>query len=579
MYIRTYGWVQNPSDFEKLKLVVQILDPDSEHYQRLRDSLINELIVFEDLKNHLLDKFQNRESVFSYSELVGSSRDYNGVSAKSRADAVADGLIQITILPQSHRTTGKRWTDNWTSDGYLRWALSLNFVKHDIETDNCTITELGILFSRSQNNSNQERTILQQALLAYPPASRVLRILSEANRAVTKFYIGKRLGFKGEKGFTSYPEDLMKDWFIESDAELQKKIKSDIEGTADKYARMISKWLEKVGYVNTYSTTVETLIGQKAGFPEYRITAAGLHALRQSEGSSRNTRITKYLTWEFLATAGNNRNYVRTRRAYILKYLENTNSYSVLKQNLASRGFNESEEIITNDIQGLNNIGIEIVINANNVQLKDKLIDFSIPNLNVTDELRDAELERRRSEMMAKTDLDAQYYELLEIAYDGRRNRDFEILTIDLFKEAYGYQGKLLGGGRKPDGIIFTSDYGVIVDTKAYGQGYSKSISQEDEMVRYIEDNQLKDPTRNPTQWWTHFPNSIAQSNYYFLWVSSYFIGHFPEQLTSTSQRTSANGAALNVEQLLIGADLVQKGILSLNEIMDHFSNEEIEWS
>ncbi|MEG2708665.1 MAG: restriction endonuclease FokI recognition domain-containing protein, partial [Vagococcus sp.] len=33
MISRTYGWVQNPSDFSKLKLVVQLFDATSTHYQ------------------------------------------------------------------------------------------------------------------------------------------------------------------------------------------------------------------------------------------------------------------------------------------------------------------------------------------------------------------------------------------------------------------------------------------------------------------------------------------------------------------------------------------------------------------
>ncbi|KKW69577.1 type II restriction endonuclease [Lactococcus cremoris] len=36
------------------------------------------------------------------------------------------------------------------------------------------------------------------------------------------------------------------------------------------------------------------------------------------------------------------------------------------------------------------------------------------------------------------------YIELLEIAFDGSRNRDFEMVTADLFKNVYGFNSILL---------------------------------------------------------------------------------------------------------------------------------------
>ncbi|WP_202695177.1 restriction endonuclease FokI catalytic domain-containing protein [Petrotoga sp. 8T1HF07.NaAc.6.1] len=326
MISRTFGWVQNPSDFSKLKLVVQIFDNQSEHYKTLRDILVPNLIYFPEVKNQLLTKLKSNTADFSYLELVGTSKGKNGKSPNKRSDAVADALIQITILPQSLNTTGKRWTDNWTSDGYLRWALSLNLIKHDRETDMCSITPLGLEFSRTGNDSDEETEILRKALLCYPPATQVLKIISESKKPITKFAIGSQLGFVGEKGFTSYDEELMLDWFKTANTVEQKKIKSDIEGTSDKYARMIASWLQKLGFVEKHSTTIETRNGEKAGFQEFSITARGLHALKQSNGSSKNTRVSKFLTWEFLAVEGKNRDYIRTRRSYILKWFYHENS-------------------------------------------------------------------------------------------------------------------------------------------------------------------------------------------------------------------------------------------------------------
>ena len=203
---------------------------------------------------------------------------------------------------------------------------------------------------------------------------------------------------------------------------------------------------------------------------------------------------------------------------------------------------------------------------------------FQFLELDVTEELKDAEIEKRKSDFMNNTDLPVKFIELLEIAYDGKRNRDFEIITVELFRKVYGLNAVLLGGGRKPDGIVFTNDYGIIIDTKAYSNGYSKSINQEDEMVRYIEDNQLRDNNRNPIEWWENFPKTISQDNFYFMWISSKFKGRFEEQLSSTYHRTNTKGAALNVEQLLLGADAVIKGKLNISDIPDYLQNKEIIW-
>ena len=146
MKIRTYGWVQNPSSFTNLKKVVQIFDNKSEHYKQMKSNLINK-IYFLEVRNALKEKINNGENSFSYLELVGTSRDKDEKSPDERSQAVADALIQISIIPQQAQKTGKTWTDNWTADGFLRWAVSLNFVQVDRETDIFSITRKGLQFS------------------------------------------------------------------------------------------------------------------------------------------------------------------------------------------------------------------------------------------------------------------------------------------------------------------------------------------------------------------------------------------------------------------------------------------------
>ncbi|MBF0819175.1 restriction endonuclease FokI C-terminal domain-containing protein [Streptococcus acidominimus] len=577
MRTRTYGWVQNPSSFSSLKKVVQIFDNQSAHYNLLKKSLLD-TIYFKELRNSFHEKFQKGVESFSYIELVGTSKNKEGKSPKKRADAVADSLIQISITPQQVKNTGRTWTDNWTADGFLRWAVSLNFVEVNRETDIFSITQKGLLFSRASDNSEEELSVLRTALLSYPPATQILSLLADNGGYCTKYYLGEKLGFRGEKGFTSYNEDIMFDWLGSATKTEKKSIKSDIEGTSDKYARGICNWLKNVGLVDSQTVRRTFANGEEDGFQGYKINARGLHALKQSQGSSKNAKIEKYVMWEFFATHGENREYIRTRRAYIVKFLQETQSFLVLLEKLKLKGFHDEIEIIKSDIDGLNYFGLRIDISDNKVVLKDKVNDFSIPELELTKELKNEQSEKRKAKFLKETDLPMKYIELLDIAYDGKRNRDFEIVTMELFRKVYKLHSKLLGGGRKPDGLIYKDDFGIIVDTKAYGEGYSKSIHQADEMIRYIEDNKRRDENRNPVKWWEHFPSIIPQDKFYFMWVSSKFVGKFQEQLDYTANETNTKGAALNVEQLLLGADLVSKGKLNATTLPSYFKNAEIEF-
>lgn len=575
MRLRAFGWIQNPANLLTLKKVVQVFDPRSLQYKKLRDEIISDQIIyFPEIRDHLLEKLQDDNAEFSYSELVGSTKNKHGKPTSIRKEQQANSLLQITILPQSVNTTGKRFTDTWSSDGFLRWAVSWNFVSHNRETDLFKITDLGLAFSDSEDKSSAEQTILKQVILAYPPATQVLRILNGLKEPCTKFYIGNRLGFSGENGFTSYEESTMLDWLSSVDtAEEQKTIRTDIEGTSDKYARMIASWLKQLGFVKQSSSKLMTDKGEITGFPVYQITAQGKHALLQSEGTSKNKKIIKFIKWEFLATKASNANYLRTRRAYILKYLQETKSFKILLEKLSDIGFKDEPEIIKNDIQGLNNFGICIQLDGNKIILKDSISDFDIPDLQITQTLVDKEREQRKAYFLKETSLSPRYIELLEIAFDPKRNRDFEVITIELLKVGYGLKAKVLGGGRRPDGIAYTKDYGLIVDTKAYSNGYGKNIGQADEMIRYIEDNQKRDVNRNPIEWWREFDAQIPTNSYYYLWVSGRFTGRFNEQLDYTSSQTGTRGGALEVEQLLWGADAVMKGQLDASDLPKYMNN------
>lgn len=578
---RSFGWVQNPSNFKNLKKTVEIFDCNSNQYSLLREKLVEEnLYHFKNIQKSLQKKLDNDNEVFTFSELVGRNLNVDGKKPKDRKYSVANALIQISLESQSSNTRGKKFTDEWSSEGFLRWAVSLNFVEYNRETDTFKITDKGKIFINTKTEEEMNQ-VLREALLSYPPATRVLEILDN-NSNVTKFFIGNRLGFKDEPGFTSYSEDLMIEWIRESeDKEEEDKIRSNVEGTADKYARMICGWLKKVGFVNQKSSKYISNINENreiTGFLLYSITGKGKHALNQIKGNSSNSKNTKFLLWEFLAVKGEGKDYIRTRRATILKFLENSTSFKNLMNHLKYQGFNESMEVIKNDIEGLNNIGIRIELNDTSVRLLDKINNFEIPKVNVNLTNKEQNNLKLKEFFISETNIPNKYITLLDLAYDGKANRDFEIITSELFREVYKLNTKHLGGKRKPDILIWSKEFGIIVDTKAYKKGYKKNISEEDKMVRYIDENIKRNKNDNPNEWWESFDKNITVDKYFYLCISSEFIGKFEEQLKSTAIRTNTNGASLNVYQLLMGGHLVQTEKLSVNNIPKYMNNSEIKF-
>ncbi|EGQ1702112.1 restriction endonuclease, partial [Staphylococcus pseudintermedius] len=573
---------QNPSDFNKLKKTVAIFDNDSKQYNLLKEKLVEEnLYHFKDIQKSLQTKLDNGCEEFTYSELVGRNLNKYGKTPKSRKYSVPNALIQISLESQSSNTRGKKFTDEWSSDGFLRWAVSLNFVEHNREEDTFKITDKGIEFIKTETEEEMHQ-VLKEALLRYPPATRVLEILDK-HPNVTKFFIGNRIGFKDEPGFTSYPEELMIEWIKESvDKNEENKIRTDVEGTADKYARMICGWLKKVGYVNQKSSKYTSSTNENkeiTGFTQYSITGKGKHALKQVQGNSSNSKNTKFLLWEFLAVKGKGKNYIRTRRATILKFLEKSTSFKNLINHLKHQGFNDSVNVIKNDIEGLNNIGIRIDLTDNSVRLLDKINNFHIPKMDVNLSNEEKDTLKVKEFFISETSIPNKFITLLDLAYDGNSNRDFEIITSEFIREVYKLNTKHLGGTRKPDILIWNEKFGIIADTKAYSKGYKKNISEEDKMVRYIDENTKRSKEDNPNEWWINFGENIPSNNYFYLWISSEFIGKFGEQLKETASRTNTNGASLNVYQLLMGGHLAQIGRFNVNNLPAFMNNSEIKFS
>ncbi len=578
---RTFGWVQDPSDFRSLCGVVAVFDENSSKHQELAARVIPNLVEERDGRQALLDALNQRPLRIKYAHLVGTSFTPRGA-------ARCNGIVQAAVKGQVRPFIG-----DWPADNFVRWAQALGFLQYDYQDDAFEITEAGKALSQARTTGDslnpKEKELLTAAVLAYPPAVRVLSLLAEGEGAhLTKFELGGQLGFVGEDGFTSLPQTvLVRSLAALENAKDKNKMKTDWDGSSDKYARMIAKWLEKLGLVEQVSKPVKVTLAGKEYTESigqaYLITGAGLAALNRTLGRSRHKRIPKNVSFEMMATKGEDREYLRTRRTYVLKAVSESRgaiSYADIKNRLKTAGLEEDEATVKDDVQGLIHIGLNIAAGERECAWKDEINDFTLP---LPKELSKSDLLETKEDLRKTLKhISHGYLSLVDLAYDSKQNRLFEMKVIELLTEECGFQGLHLGGSRKPDGVLFTAgllnNYGIIIDTKAYSSGYNLPISQADEMERYVRENQTRDKKVNPNCWWEHFGGGLGP--YYFLFVSGHFIGNFQTQLERISLNTGVKGAAVGISQLLLLADAVRGGAKDLEQLETQmFQNKEFLFS
>ena len=565
---RTFGWVQDPSDFESLIKVVSIFDNKSETHKELVNEKIDRLIEERDGKSHFLEVLNSIPLKIKYADLVGTS-------FTPRSSARCNGIVQATVKGQV-----RDFISDWPADNFVRWAQALGFIKYNYFDDSFEITEEGLNLTGAKTIEEKE-DILIDSLLSYPPAVRILNLLSDG-KVKTKFELGKNLGFIGEDGFTSIPQDvLIMTLATTEDTKERNKLRTDTEGSSDKYARMIAKWLSKLGLLVQVAKEVELNIGgknykEKIG-QSYMITAKGIQSLNKVNGRSRHKRISKNISWEMLATKGTDRNYIRTRRALIIKSLIECKSGLTLEEirdRLEIQTISELFTVVKDDIDGLINIGLNIEKIGEKYYFNDEINDFIIP---IIENSEKSEFTQEKDNLREKLDtLSHEYLSLVDLAFDSQQNRLFEMKTVELLTKECNYKGVHLGGSRKPDGIIYTENstdnYGVIIDTKAYSNGYNLPISQVDEMVRYVEENNKREKERNSNEWWKEFGDNI--NKFYFSFISGKFIGNIEEILQRITIFTNVYGNAMTIITLLYLANEIKANRLKTMEVVKYFDNK-----
>lgn len=553
--VRSFGWIQDPGKFENLKRVVGTFYYGSTMHRELISTIIPNLVEERNGRSYFIRILSERPLKLQYKDLVGTSFD-------PRSSARCNGIIQAVLPGQKRPFQG-----NWPADNFVRWAHALGFICYDYLSDSFEITESGKRYVESDDNSDDEKRLLEEALLSYPPVMRILNLLSDGSH-LTKYELGRQLGFVGEDGFTTLPQNILLDSLSGiTEAKEKNKMKTDWDGSADKYARMICSWLIAFNLVVKKSKEFTVhgrteIIGQA-----YKITAKGLEARRRGLGVNIATRITKNVYWELFATKCADRVYIRTRRSCILKILEGTNAVisatgiqSALRQRYT---LDVGVETIKDDVRGLINIGLNIEITERGYKFRDSIVDFVVPELTVQ-ETRVSDLLRYKENCRGRLrHIPHDYLSLIDMAFDGKQNRLFEMQTMDLLINECGFAGRHLGGGRKPDGIMYRTEeqHGIIIDTKAYANGYGLPISQADEMGRYVRENQTRNPAINANHWWDNFPDTIEIFNFAF--ISGAFKRNIATALRHIALDTGVNGAAIGIVDLLLLAEKLKSGGLT----------------
>ncbi len=577
---RTWGWIQDAADLSKLADVIGIFDNESE-INTLVKNKIEKLVLPEHGKERFLDYLNQEIIIIPYKDLCGTNKAVPNSKPKS---FYCTGIVQATITGQK-----REYIRSWPADNYVRFALTLGLLEYDYENDTCYLSDIGKDFVQLRSNredtsviSLKEKEFLSDLLLSYPPAVRILELLSLTNsRHLSKFEISEKMAFVGEAGFITYPVDiLLESIAYEKDPKVKNKMRTDWESTLDKYARMISGWLESLDFVRRVEKKFNidgeiVTIGQS-----YKLTGKGYQAFRKARGMSRHAIIPKRISWEMLATKEDNKERLRTRRALILKKIsESTRDcsydeiYHYINEN-DSVSLDATINEVKDDLIGLRRLGLNIELCDNVVKFKDQLEPFVIP-VKVDAHYEKSNIEEIKSFLKDElVNVSHDWLQLVDLSYDGRNARIFEMQVVAYFKNVLNYEGEHLGGASEPDGALWKKRFGIVLDTKAYKDGFPINTDVRRQMEDYLQDVIQKDDKRQSNRWWEVYPEEIIEFS--FLFVSSFFKGgNYREILETIQYNTNISGGAISAVQLLLIGERILSSELESYEIKALFTNHD----
>lgn len=540
---RTLGWVQDPSDFTKLRTVIELFS--DAHNASAVASCATALKVPPSAWPHLHRRLTQPDFKGTFKELIGSKGKVNG-------------LLPALLPGQSQ---GKAMS-TWACSGFLSWAHALGLLEYLRAEDAFKLAPLGGRLLATTSKSPAEADVLRESVSSYPPAVRLLHVLAEATTPLTKYEIGAQLGFQGEAGFTSFEQRLI----IDAVKAGTLSGVSDAEGTSDKYARMIANWLVKLEMASSAKSD-RTGISQI----EYRISYLGKAQLTRIEGRSKHPAVPQRICWEMLATKAQDRSHVRNYRTAILRCLDAKRTgirTADIHATLSGQGFNENMVTLEATLIGLQRIGIQIAEHGEKRVLTGALV-LDAPTAYTHNETSDM-YESREDLRSALPRTPDKFLSLFDLALGGRAaSRDFEILLMDYLTGTLGFDGKWLGGPSRPDGVIHLGERCVVVDAKAYVCGYPLNTGDQDAMIRYVEECSRKLLRSGATTgWWECLPDGISEYTYAFV-AESFRPSASGGLANITSRLGGVQGTALRIVDLLVRGERFLTESTPLDERLD----------
>lgn len=556
--MRPRGWIQDSGSLENLIKVVGIFNRATDIYTDIVQNKIPQKISSDEIKKELLSELQNSNGYLN-NPLI----KFSALTGSRTPNDIVDGIIQVLIPGQN-----RLGIVDWACDNYIRLAYTFDFISYTEKNDSFTITDFGLLLS-DKKTDDEKFEVIKTALKRYPPAVRILELLYEQylnfpeNPSLTKFELGKELGFKGEDGFTTYSQEIVVQAIALSNSDKEKnKIRSNWEGSSDKYARMICGWLkhEKIKWVESDSKTVTTQFGSdrySESLLSYKITMNGINAFRYSRPYSRHKGTPKNVPYEMLATKGPDKEYLRTRRAYTLLYIRDRKSLTQIQNYLSGKNLKDIPiETIWDDINNLKRIGLNVSESRSGFKIIDTLRLLEIPQNISTSILTPTEMTSVKQTLSKKIQyLDHAFFDLLDLSIAGQKSpRQFEIRIVELLNliiTAYH-----LSGGNRPEIVGYHPDNNpidcFIMDSKSYAKGFSIPANERDKMIRYINEYKSKNAELNTNKWWEVFKHPDYPINQLkFCFISGSFVNKFAKQLEYIKNITGISGCAITIEKLL----------------------------
>lgn len=561
MASRATGWIQDPGELENLIKVIELFDRKTNTHKNLLLNLIPNKILVKDGRLDLIAELSSRNGYkdnpkISYRGLIGSA-------FKPRSSARCNGIVQALIKGQR-----RNFISDWPANNFIRWGETLGFIKYYREDDSYSITDIGLKFTEN-TNLNKKYDILKEVLLQYPPVIRILELLYDSycknpqDPSLTKFELGKELGFRGEDGFTTYPQHLVIQAIVISPKQ-KNNILTNWEGSSDKYARMICGWLshKQINWIKQSTKSVLINIDNrniKTDIPQsYSITVDGVSSYRKSRARSWHKKIPKRVFFEMLATKGTDKDYLRTRRALIIKYLKRWRTIHEVQIFSKKNQFsNIYSNVIQDDVNNFKRIGLNIIQNSQNqFKIIDSIIGLCIPKLSVP-QLIPSYITLTKLRLSNRINyVDHSYFDLIDLGFDSRQNRLYELRIVELLNLMDSVRALHLAGGNKPEIIAYSPSENpinaVIMDSKSYKNGFNIPNSERDKMIRYINECKQKDNKLNSNRWWENFKKLNYPVNpVIYNFVSGNFIGQFLNQIQYILTQTGTNGGAITSEKLI----------------------------